>query len=243
MLSSRRLWTGVAVLACLGFTGAHVAWADPAQQLGIDYIEDPYAPHVTTGSTARLGTAVGFIYGERQDVMALGMAAAGGHRFGRLTLEAELGLFQLQTADNTETKLGSQQRLGVIGRFDVLRAGSRIVGPNSMFAAYVEGGAAQTWTQWLRPGNADPERMVPDDAKRVEGLVGFGIMIDHRLQEPITVPRRVGWFLGWRMAYAPHDAEAASICRGVVCRAAPTMPEARYTDRAMLFQSSMSVTW
>jgi len=65
----------------------------------------------------------------------------------------------------------------------------------------------------------------------------------HRLQEPISFPHRIAWFLGWRMAYAPHPTEAASICRGVTCTAAPTMPEDSYTDRSMLFQSSLSVTW
>ena len=42
---------------CLGFTGSGVAWADPAHA---DYVEDPYADHVTNGTTARVGTVVGF---------------------------------------------------------------------------------------------------------------------------------------------------------------------------------------
>jgi hypothetical protein len=232
------------VVACLA--AARTAAADPSQQLGIEYIEDPYAPHDTHGSTVRLGTSVGFIHGERQDVMSLGGTLSGGQRFGRLALEAELGLSNLRSTGTAEpdVPLGRQQRLGVVARFDVLRLDSHVVGPNSMAAVYVEGGAAQVWTQWLRPAADDTiERMVPENSGRVEGEVGFGIMIEHRLQEPITIPRRVGWFLGWRMGFAPHDSEAASICRGEMCRSATPMPESTYTDRTMLFQSSMQVTW
>src|SRR5439155_23447142 len=131
---------------------------------------------------------------------------------------------------------GDGERLGVVGRFDVIRLGPHWVGPNSMLAIYVEGGADKAWNHWYRPGgsdNAQLERMVPNDSSRVEGQVGFGIMLDHRLQEPISFPHRIGWFLGWRMAYAPHPTEAASICRGVTCVAAPAMPEDSYTDRSM----------
>ncbi|MEO8705778.1 MAG: hypothetical protein ABI867_37450, partial [Kofleriaceae bacterium] len=63
------------------------------------------------------------------------------------------------------------------------------------------------------------------------------------LQEPIGFPHRIGWFLGWRLAFAPHDSEPASVCRGISCRAAPEMADDRYIDRSMLFQSSLSVTW
>jgi hypothetical protein len=257
MVRPCRVWTGFAVLACLSFTGSHVAWADPAQlgpsqlgpsQLGIEYIEDPYAPHVTNGSTLRLGTSIGFIHDARvgSDVLSMGGTLSGGQRFGRLAIEAELSLANLESTGtgDPDVKLGTQQRLGVIARFDVLRLGSHVVGPNSMAALYVEGGAAQVWTQWLRPDADDmTTRTVPDNSGRVEGEVGFGIMIDHRLQEPITVPRRVGWFLGWRMGFAPHDAETAAICRGESCRTATPMPDATYTDRTLLFQSSMQVTW
>ena len=51
-------------LSCLVFTGAAVAWADPARPANADYVEDPMAPHNTTGNTARLGTSVGFLNGD-----------------------------------------------------------------------------------------------------------------------------------------------------------------------------------
>jgi len=202
------------------------------------------APHVTNGTTARLGTVVGFIYGERVDVTAIGLATAIGQRWGRFALESEYAYLQFQERGPSSLGLGQGHRLGVIGRFDVIRNGPRIVGGNSLLSAYVEGGAGVAWNRWFRPAFDEPTRVVPDDAKHAEGLVGFGIEIDHRLQEPIGFPHRIGWFLGWRMAFAPHETETASICRGgTSCRPAPMMTEPTYTDRSMLFQSSLSVTW
>jgi hypothetical protein len=231
-------------LVCLGFTGRGVAWADSSRPPGAEYyVEDPMAPHRTTGSTARLGTVAGFIYGERLDVFAVGAAVAGGHRWGRFALEAEYAYLGFQVKGASSLALGYGQRLGVIGRLDVIRLGPQIVGGNSLLSIYVEGGAAVAWNEWFEPAFDEPSRVVPLDTRRVEAQAGFGAQIDHRLQEPIGFPRRIGWFLGWRLALAPHEAEAASICRGVSCRPAPMMPHDRFTDRSMLFQSSLSVTW
>lgn len=229
------------VVVCLGFTGASVAWAEiPRRRL---YIDDPMAPHVTRGPTARLGTSVGFIFGEHVDVTAVGLTAAVGHRFDRLRIEAELTHLRFQEREPSHAVLGNGQRLGVIGRFDVLRLGPRIVGGNSMFAVYVEGGAAVAWNRWYTPAYDEGSRLVPADTKRVEAQTGFGVELDHRLQEPIGFPHRIAWFLGWRFALAPHDPEPASICRGVTCAPAPMMSHERYTNRSMLFQSSLAVTW
>jgi hypothetical protein len=228
-----------------------VAWADPASgdrwlHPAIDtsdYVEDPYAANKTDGTTVRLGTAVGFIYGERVDTEAMGPTLAVGHRWGRLSLEAELDYLSLRDAGPSNLTLGNGERLGVVGRFDVIRLGPHVVGPNSMFAVYVEGGAASAWNNWDRPGADDPERTVPGDTRRLEGQVGAGILLDHRLQEPHGL-KRIGWFLGWRVALAPHDAEPASICRGVSCSIVPmSTSDNGYTDRSMLFQSSLMATW
>jgi hypothetical protein len=231
----------VPVLVCLGFTGSGVAWADPARS---DYVENPMAPHVTNGTTARLGTAVGTVHTERLDATAIGLASAIGQRWGRLALESEYTYLQFQERGASSLALGDGHRLGVIARFDVIRFGSSIVGGNSMLAIYIEGGAGVAWNRWLRPGYNQADRVVPDDTKHAEGLAGFGVELDHRLQEPIGFPRRIGWFLGWRMSFAPHEQGLASICRGgSSCRPAPMMEESTYTDRSMLFQSSLSVTW
>ena len=228
------------VLLCLAFTGSAVAWADPTTA---DYVEDPLAPHDTSGSTARLGTAVGFIYGERLDVTAVGVTAAAGQRFGRLTIEAELDLFTFQPHQNAATHIGDGERLGVMARYDALRLGPKIVGGNSLLALYVEGGAAVAWNHWYQPGPLEEARVVPLDTKRVEGQAGIGLMLEHRLQEPIAFPRRIGWFLGWRVGLAPHQSEPASVCRAVSCNIVMATPDTSVLDRSMLFQSSMEVTW
>lgn len=226
---------------CLGFTGSGVAWAEPARS---DYVENPLAPHVTNGTIARLGTAVGVVHTERLDATALGIAAGVGQRWGRLAVEAEYAFLQLSERGPSSLPLGNGHRLGVIGRFDLVRLGSTIVGDNSMLALYVEGGAGVAWNRWFAPGPRDEDRIVPDDTKQVEGIVGFGLALDHRLQEPIGFPRRIGWFLGWRMSLSPHAPTAASICRGTVsCRPAPMMEQTTYTDRSMLFGSSLAFTW
>lgn len=235
----------MAVVVCLGFTGASVAWADPASLPGprVDYVEDPLAPHDTRGQTARLGTVAGFLFQEHVDVTAVGLSAAAGYRFGRLTLESEYTYLRFQERGPSSLALGNGHRLGVLARLDVLRIGSRWVGENSLLSVYVEGGAAVAWNQWLMPESDGRTRVVPQDTRRVEGQAGFGVEIDHRLQEPIGFPKRIGWFLGWRLAFAPHDPGPATICHGVTCRLAPTVPEPRYADRSMLFQSSLAVTW
>ncbi len=231
----------VGALVCLGFTGSGVAWAEPARS---DYVENPYAEHVTNGSIARLGTAVGVVHTERIDATALGLAAGFGQRWGRIAVEAEYAFLQFSERGPSSLPLGDGHRLGVVGRFDVLRLGSTVVGGNSLFAIYIEGGAGVAWNRWFRPSARQADRIVPDDTKQAEGIVGFGLSLDHRLQEPIGFPRRIGWFLGWRMAFSPHAQTPASICRGSTsCRPAPMMAETDYTDRSMLFGSSLAFTW
>ncbi|MEO7735197.1 MAG: hypothetical protein ABIY55_29855, partial [Kofleriaceae bacterium] len=200
-------------IVCLGFTATGRAWADPAQ---VDYVEDPYADHVTRGTTARVGTAVGFVYGERIDAVAIGGTTAFGQRFGRLTIEAELAMLALE-GRNAGPHLGDAERLGVLARYDVLRLGPRWVGGNSLFSIYVEGGAAVAWNHWYQPAANEEPRIVPGDTKRVEGQAGVGVMLEHRLQEPVSFPKRIGWYLGWRVALAPHQSDPATVCRGVVC--------------------------
>jgi hypothetical protein len=246
MWSSRRF---LLAWLCLGFTETAVAWADsPHPDF---YVEDPYAPHTTSGTTARLGTVVGYLYGEPASILAVGASAAIGHRFGRFALEAEYTLLDFEAESTVMTPIGPGDgdisvghghRLGVIARYDVLRLDSHVVGPNSMAAIYVEGGAASAWNHWTRPGATEPGRLVPDDTHRVEGQAGFGIMIDHRLQEPIGFPHRVAWFLGWRVAMSPHQPMSASVCRGV-CRPATMTDDGSLVDRSLLFQSSLSFTF
>lgn len=228
-------------IVCLGFTGS-VVWADPAQ---VEYIEDPYAAHHPRGSTIRFGTSVGFVYDERVDAVLVGGTAAIGQRFDRLTVEAELAVLSIQARGGVGVQLGDAERVGAIARLDVLRFGSGLVGPNSLLSVYVEGGAAVAWNHWYQPAPDASPRIVPADTKRVEGQAGLGVALDHRLQEPGRFLKRVGWYLGWRLALAPHDGEPATVCRGVSCRTEVAMPtrDDKLIDRSMLFQSSFLITW
>lgn len=232
----------VLVCVCLTFTGTGVAWADHAT---VDFVENPYAPHKTVGQVVRIGTLVGQISTEHVDATVLGIMAAYGHRFGRFAVDSELSYLQFSERGDANAVLGDGFRVGVMGRFDVLRLGPQTVGPNSMLAFYVEGGAAVAWNQWWKPGVGEAMRTVPDNTKRVELTTGFGLEIDHRLQEPVGFPRRIGWTLGLRLAAAPHGADGAVVCRssGTSCRTATPVSEERYTDQSMLFQSSFGMTW
>lgn len=241
MRNFRRFRTAQSLAMCLVFTGGGVAWGDNGTP---DlYVEDPYAPHKTTGRTARLGTAVGFLYNEPVDVTALGLSAAIGYRWDRFAFETEYTYLGFQVRGPDNTNLGAGQRAMLLGRFDVIRLGPRIIGQNSLLSIYVEGGLGTSWNRWWKPAYDESSRLVPADTRRPEGQLGFGIAIDHRLQEPIGFPHRVGWFLGWRMSMSPHQPMSASICRGESCRPVVMMDEDRLVDRSMLFQSSMQFTF
>ncbi|HEY1547396.1 MAG TPA: hypothetical protein VGG28_06230 [Kofleriaceae bacterium] len=229
---------------------AGVASADPVRP---DlYVEDPYAPHDTSGSTARLGTMVGFLYGMPQEVTELGLEAAAGQRWGRFSLEAELAYYDLEAVSTYMTPLGETsgnvgvgrgERLAVLGRIDVLRVGSHVMGPNSMAALYVEGGAASEWVQFT---SSLDDGLRPDNSHRIEGVVGVGLMLDHRLQEPIGFPHRIAWFLGLRMMMSPHQEMDATVCRSDTICAREEMPgqaDAGPVDQSMVFQSSMAFTF
>ncbi len=243
MRNFRRFQTGCLALVCLGFTGAGVAWADPATSAD-DVV--PTAPRSANGSTARVGTAVGFIYGSPSDVLALGVTAAIGQRFGRLGLEAEYTWLSFQTHGTYETALGpvdgniavgSGQRAAVMARFDALRFGPRVAKDRSLVTIYVEGGAGVAWNHWTRPAYNEQGRLVPDDTKRNEAQGGFGLMI---------FPHRVAWLLGWRFALSPHEAMSGAVCRSSdasSCQAVPMMDSGGYVDRSMLFQSSLEFTF
>ncbi|HEY1554077.1 MAG TPA: hypothetical protein VGF94_04540 [Kofleriaceae bacterium] len=237
---------------CLAFTGAGVAWADPPTDLPPDAPPDLSAadrmvpaplPGSENGSTLRIGTAAGFIYGAPTDVLALGFSAAAGQRFGRLGIEVEYSYLAFRAHGVTLTPLGYEdgdigvghgQRLDLMGRFDVVRFGPHVDKHRSLVTFYVEGGAGTAWNTWYKPGIAD-SRVVPADTKRTEGQAGFGLMI---------FPHRVAWLLGWRFAVAPHEPMLAAECRGVSCsEMMPTDSGGSYVDTSMLFQSSLEFTF
>jgi hypothetical protein len=243
----------VAVAVCGLLTVGHVAWADEQQPAPEEPILDdpraadgPLAPHYTYGPTFRAGTAVGHVYGPRLHVLALGGLIAAGHRWGRITIEGELGYLDYQELGPSSSSVGHALRLGVIGRAELVRFGSEWVGANSLAAIYVEGGAARQRDTWYRSID-DPEssaRIVPDSGTHTEATFGFGVLLDHRLEQPSRLSR-VGWMLGWRAVAAPGAPESYMICRGTTCarESAPSTTMDRATARSLLFTSSLSFTW
>jgi hypothetical protein len=225
---------------CLGFTGAGTAWADESQDV---WIEDPYQPHDATGAEVRIGSLVGILALDGQEYTGLGGAVAVGHRWDRLAIDAEYGYMTLTERGPSTYRFGVAHELGIDVRYDVIRLGPRIVGENSLLSVYVEGGGGTAWNHWYRPAHDEHSRLVPADTRRPEAIVGVGIALDHRLQEPIGFPHRVGWFLGWRVSMSPHQPMTASVCRGVSCRPVEMMDEERLVDRSMLFQSSLAFTF
>jgi hypothetical protein len=227
-------WFALASL-CLGFTG--VVSADPVDDVV------PSAPKASNGSTVRVGTAVGFLYGAPDQVLALGFQAAAGQRFGRLGFEAEytyLGFRQtgeyMSPIGLTEGNIsvGNGQRLAALARLDVIQFGPKVENNRALVTVYVEGGAGVAWNHWTRPASTESGRIVPDDTKRTEGQAGFGLMI---------FPHRVAWLLGWRFAVTPHQDMTGSVCRGVSCRAITMPVESSLVDHSMLFQSSLEFTF
>lgn len=240
MSNFRGLGSASIVVVCLAFTGAGVAWADPSTA---DRLVPAAHPHAEFGSTVRVGTAVGFIYGAPDNTLAVGLTAAVGQRLGRLGIEAEYtylafeGTGTVMTAlgpEDTDVQIGSGHRLDLMARFDVLRFGPTTDGNRSLVTLYAEGGAGTAWNSWSRPGYDDTGRIIPDNTRRTEGQAGFGVMI---------FPHRVAWLLGWRFAFSPHQAATGTSCRGTSCRSVVMTDSSRYIDDSMLFQSSLEFTF
>jgi hypothetical protein len=222
---------------CLGVTG--VVSADP---LPTDAVV-PTAPKAGTGSTVRVGTAVGFIYGAPDPVLALGVQAAIGQRFGRIGIEAEYTYLDLREhgveitelgATENSFSVGSGHRLAALARLDVLQFGPHVDNNRSLVTIYAEGGAAIAWNRWSAATLEGMGLTVPDDTKRTEGQAGFGLMI---------FPHRVAWLLGWRFAVSPHQDMTGSVCRGVSCRSVVMPTDNSMVDHSMLFQSSLEFTF
>lgn len=245
MKDSRRVrYTELAELAvlCACFTGVHVGWADPAD----DYV--PTAPRADDGMTARIGTAVGAIYGTPASTLALGATVAVGQRFGRFALEGEytyldlMGYGSVVTSQGVTTgdiSIGTGQRLAVLGRYDLVRFGPKADHHRSIVTLYIEGGAGEAWNRFTRANPSDPTGFIPNPSQRTEADGGFGLMI---------FPHRVAWLIGWRFALSPHEATMGNECRttdgGMACNLV-AMPSSSggVVDQSMLFQSSLEFTF
>jgi hypothetical protein len=241
-----RVGAGITCALLLAFTGAGVAVAEepPPSVSTQGWIDDPYQPHDTTGTNLRVGSAVGYLIHDGRAYTAVGGALAVGPRIGRFTLEADFLYMDLSAPGPSTLHYGHAERLGIMGRVDVLRIGPRVIGANSLLAFYAEGGAARQWHNWSRPGDRDPQREVPIDGAIATAVVGFGLNLDHRLEQPRGFPRRVGWQLGWQLTSSrTKDPDPMVVCRGASCVAAPVHMREAGRDTALLVTSTIAVTW
>ena len=235
-----RFWLAI---VCLAFTGAGVAWADDGTPVADQIVPKPH-PRSDDGSTVRLGTAAGFIYGAPVDVTAIGLTAAVGQRFGRLGIDAEYTWLSFQShelyqgpvgLEDGDVGVGSGKRLAVLARFDALRFGPTVDHRRSLLTIYVEGGAARAWNHWSRPtAVSTASNIVPTDTTRNEGQAGFGLML---------FPHRVAWLIGWRFSVTPHEPMTAAVCRGTSCKPYTMADDGSYVDQSMLFESSLEFTF
>lgn len=235
---------GAAVVLCLGFTGPSVARADQSHDLWID---DPYQAHDTTGALVRVGSLVGVLGIDDREYTGLGATVAAGQRWGRFTLEGEYGYLEITERGPSSQRYGAAHQLGASARFDVIRLGPRVVGPNSMVGVYVEAHLGRQFR--------DPDLIAPDESRRAllpggstnQLGAGFGFVFDHRLEQPRGFPNRVGWQLGWRVVGAPRPApDTFATCRGSECTAAPgpkhTM-DVGVNETSLLLGSTLDFTW
>jgi hypothetical protein len=241
-----RTLSATVVAVCLGFTGSNAARADEAQ-LWARWVEDPFQAHDTTGTVVRAGSAVGILGLDGREYTTLGGTVAAGQRWGRLTLDAEYGYFEITERGPSNVRYGVAHELGLNVRYDVLRLGSRVVGPNSMAAIYVEGRVAR------QRRAADP--LAPDETRRAvlpggasnQLAAGFGLLFDHRLEQPRGFPSRVGWMLGWRVIGTPSpEPSGYATCRGSECIAAPAPDrsmEVGLGETSLVLSSSLAFTW
>ena len=242
--------TGAAVL--LVFTGAGVAVAQPPpgetepqppQVEHRNWVDDPYAPHVTDGTILRFGSAVGKFKIDERRYTGIGAVIAAGRRVGRFSIAIEYSYLHLQDPGPSQTSYGRAQDLALVGRIDLLRLGPQIVGANSMIAFYGEGVIEQSAYHYYQPQYGDDPRAVPEDNSRAKAAVGFGAMLDHRLEQPLGFPNRFGWTLGWRLATSPRDAHDPMVaCRGCLAAMQPEMTSRTY-DTELIVSSTLDFTW
>jgi hypothetical protein len=245
MASTQR---ALVITLCLGFTGPAIAWADDSQEsIRDEWIEDPYQPHDTTGTEVRVGSLVGILAVDGNEYTGLGGLVAAGHRWDRLAVDAEYGYLEVTERGPSNLRYGVAHQLGVNVRFEAIRFGSRVVGPNSMAALYLEAGASRQLriADAVSSSEMRSKRFPSGQANLLSG--GFGLMFDHRLEQPRGFPNRVGWQLGWRVIGSPRpEPSHYTTCRGSECTAAARssgMGDIGLGETSLELSSSIAFTW
>ena len=236
---ARVWWSACAVL--LGFTLP--AAADEASGPSARWVEDPYQPHDTRGTNLRAGSAVGYLFHDAERYTALGPVVAFGPRFGRVTVEASYLFAELSEPGPSTLQHGNVHRIGAMVRGDVVRIGPHAVGANSMLAVYAEGGVAQHRYHWYRPAYNERARAVPVDDNRPTVVLGFGLNLEHRLEQPHALAR-VGWQLGWQLTASDQRPMSPTLeCRATTCVSGPVVMTGVARDTSLLVTSTLAFTW
>lgn len=237
--------TSIALL-CLGFTGTPLAWADEAQ-VRDRWVDNPFAAHDTTGNELRLGSLVGILAIDGHEYTGLGGLVAFGHRWGRFAIDAEYGYLELTERGPSSTRYGSAHSLGVNTRWELLRLGSRVVGPNSMTALYIEAGVGRQFRRGDAVAYDETVRRQLASGQVTQLNGGFGVMFDHRLEQPRGFPNRIGWQFGWRVISTPRPGPDTFVtCRGADCTAAPAPADPMkvgFGETSLVVSSSLAFTW
>lgn len=241
----RRGWGLVCV--CLGFTVPAVAVADetrvPSEAARKKWVDSPYAPHETVGPNLRVGSAVGWVINDDKSYTALGGAISVGPRIGRLALEVGYVFAELSEPGPSTLVHGNLHRFSINSRADLIRLGSESLGPNSMLAIYGEVGVARQLHRWFEPNESAAARIIPVDSGRTIGVVGFGLNLDHRIEQPLGLSR-IGWQLGWQLTASERHAPGDTVvCRGPTCVAGPVMTPLPNRDTSLLVTSTIAFTW
>ena len=228
---------------CLGFTPA-IAWADEAH-LADRWVDDPYQDHDTSGTTVRAGSLVGVLALDDTQYSGLGVMVAAGHRWAGLTVDAEYGYLEVSARGPSSVRFGSAHQLGVNIRYDVLRFGPRWVGPNSMAAVWIEASAGRQFRKGDPVSPSETARARLSSGQATQLGAGFGLLFDHRLEQPRGFPNRVGWQLGWRVLGSPRaQPEDYAVCRGADCAAAPAPDQGvELGETSLVLSSSLAFTW
>lgn len=229
MLKSRL----ASLVLLLAFTGADVVWAETAHQ---DILPEDPEPKARIGPALRIGTAVGYSTFGSERVDTLGGTVSVAWQLGRVAVEADYGYFKLHEPLTTDERsgtveLGRFHRAGVSGKLDVLRLGRGVVGDNTKLIFWAEAGVGMQRGYFL----------TGETFRRNDAMVGFGWLLDHRLERPLGFPSRIGWHFGWRLLET-GDAKVSTVEK-IACKSPVCNESSGPLQIGLLVSSGMHFSW
>ncbi len=207
-----------ALLLCLLATPTSTAWADDSR-----WSDD--------GITARVGTSVGYSDVADSRWSTLGGHVAVGYRVGGIAVEGEYERNKLLMYTGLgNRRVGEHKRFGANLRYYFANLGNHSNGRSKILLF------GETSAGWQRGRLAD----TPFDRKDY-GL-GFGWLLNHKVEGVANRLQSVGWHVGWRITNStrPSDDMARIVC-GKHCPM--DEPPADSVDIGLSMSSSLSLRW